>query len=410
MSKRLYLFWQTRKSDLLIDLLLIIVLTATFFNLSNAVAQYRYLSFANSALERASQNDNDFYYTELMSGDFSEEETVRNLERLEQIQQIKAMPGVRAVYCDKSINAVYGSQSFPVYLCPERQQDLYPELNRGSWYNRPVNDDGTINAVVYGTQLWNQPIGSVTEVRNGENILRIKICGMIYPPINIPTFSSVSTNPVSIDLFNEMPCIIVGECEESLRFFTENESFQDFPYCRNFFVSFESDAADAEIQAVKEILYQTGGMTPMTTIRKNSEETLREQFRSIMTLPVFYVVISVAAFFSISLLYIFRQTYAYSVYYLAGFGKKRILFDVALHTAGLILPAAILNLIYVCRYPFWVMKGIVKVNSHALSYFDSFSAALVLLLSLTVLMIATIAAAGVLHKNSPAELWRKSQE
>ena len=428
--KRISLWWQNLKGSILLDLLLLFVVSVSIFTLTNAWGAYRYLDLANEKVNAALQSDSALYYMDFSdtippaSEEEMEQIIAANQSRYDLVQSVREMPGVRTVLGSYPMRVgEFNSPSHDLdgltaMIAIPGFEELFPSLNRGAWFDRPQNEDGTYNAVVCGEMFYNIPIGSTLDMsmfyqegtENIENIFTIRICGVIDSPAFVPTLGSQGTTLVTANFYQDVPAIVLGECEGLTSLMEKGLEFQYGSVLKNFFVDFTADATPEQMQAVKDRLSQTGGCLTWSEVQQGSAKYLDSSFKGALVIPIFYVVIAFVAFFSITILSVFRRTRTYGVYYLLGYSKRRIVWSVTSHTGILILLAAGINLIYVNSYYAWVAMDWIQPDPVSPPYFDAASSWLVVGIAFFMFAVTLAAAIGVLRKKSPSGFWLSSKE
>ena len=426
--KRISLWWQNLKGSILLDLLLLFVITVSIFSLSNAWGAYRYVDLANEKVNVALESDQALYYM-----DFSDiippataedvaKITAGNQARYELIQTVEQMSGVRSVLANYSMRvSSFNSPEmlgWTAMLCSTDYQKLFPELNRGEWFDQAENEDGTFNAVLCGEDFYDVPIGSTMDLVVYEdegtdsvlNAFTIRVCGVIYSPAFIPTLGASGTSLTTPNFYLTVPTVLLGKCDTFEMLMQRGMDFQYGSALKNFFVDFTADATPEQIQAVQDLLSQTGGCLTFAEIQQDSAEYLDNSLKGSIVIPIFYVVVSFVAFFSITILSVFRRTRTYAVYYLLGYSKRRIVWSVTSHTGILILLAAGINLIYVNSYYAWVAMDWIQPDPVSPPYFDAASSWLIVGIALFMFAVTLAAAIGVLRKKSPSGFWLSSKE
>ncbi len=431
--KRILLWWENRKGFILLDLLLLFVVTVSILTLSNAWGIYRYIALSNEKATLALESDQALYYVDFSdpvppgSAEDVKEITAGNQARYELIQTLEQMPGVRSVLANYSLevsgfgssDSGFGSlDSWTAFLCSQDFQALFPDLNRGEWFDQAENPDGTFNAVLCGEDFYDVPVGSTMDLVVYENqgtdsiknVFRIRVCGVIYGPAFLPTLGAEGTSLTVSDLYQNVPALLLGPCDTFEMLMQRSMRFQYGSTLKHFWVDFTADATPEQIQAVQDLLSQTGGWLTLSQIRQTSADHLDSSFKSTLVIPLFYVAIAFVAFFSITILSVFRRTRTDAVYYLLGYSKRRIVWSVAGHTGILILLAAGINLIYVNSYYAWVATDWIQPDPVSPPYFDAASSWLIVGIALFMFVVTLAAALGVLRKKSPSDFWLSSKE
>ena len=424
--KRILLWWENRKGLILLDLLLLFVVTMSILTLSNAWGIYRYIDLSNEKGTLALKSSEALYYMAFSdsvppgSAEDVKEITAGNQARYELIQTLEQMPGVRSVLANYSlgVSGFGSSDSWTAFLCSQDFQALFPDLNRGEWFDQAENPDGTFNAVLCGEDFYDVPIGSTMDLVVYENegtdsiknVFRIRVCGVIYAPAFLPTLGAEGTSLTVSDLYSNVPAVLLGPCDTFEMLMQRSMRFQYGSTLKHFWVDFTADASPEQIQAVQDLLSQTGGWLTLSQIRQTNADQLESSFKNTLVIPLFYIAIAFAAFFSITILSVFRRTRTYAVYYLLGYSKRRIVWSVTSHTGILILLAAGINLIYVNSYYAWVAMDWIQPDPVSPPYFDAASSWLVVGIAFFMFAVTLAAAIGVLRKKSPSGFWLSSKE
>ncbi len=414
--KRILLWYHSVKSSIFSLFVLFLAMVMVLFLFSNAIAEYRYEAIGYERFSAAFEGKG-LFFTDVSSATTDGNYTIEDVEqRLEVIESLRQNPSVAEIYTETHVNAIleddedgYGVM---VRCYSPAMLELFPELSRGQWFQEPVNSDGSINIIVCGSDYWDVPIGTEIKAEVSEKKVVFRVCGVLYSPEMIPMFGGYSSNMYLDMFYKEGPHFVISECEETMDLVLSDPStaFSGTAY-NNFLIEFEKNAREEDINSVMDSLKKLGGCQEMSDILDYSGMLLRKTFLSSMMTPLFLLGISFIAYFSISILSVQKRLYSYSVYYLLGYSKARMVWSTVCHIGIALIPAVLLNVWYTLSYRTWVMRGIMEIGkTDAELYFDSFSPWFAVGAAVFLFLITLVACLGVLRKKSPTDVWRRSKE
>ncbi len=421
--KKIYLWWQNTRKYILLDIFLLFAMTVAIYSLSNALGAYRMLTLEQELLNNALENEKSGYFKPVtiigLADDDEQEEMLNyNKEWYEDIKTLRNTESVEAVHCkyDFSVYIFQDTESnkktfINVNIFDKKSTDLFPKLYEGEWPETPFDSEGNLNAVVYGDYANDLEIGDLfpVNVKSGGTI-NLRICGKIYNSYPYPAYTGGGSEANAEMIYNNDGFhAFVYECDETMEYVWISDSPKRFSLGDSFIIEFSEDADDEKVEAVLNQLAKKGGVSYIKDISARSKEMSDSLFKSRMTVPIFYTVISFCAFVCITILYIIKRTKELAVYHLLGYSKQQMTVSIVLRIVFIISFAAIINVIYIENYYNILAKGIIQTDFRP-PYFDEFSTVLIIGICAIMLIFALIAALCTLHSRAPIDMQRASKE
>ena len=151
--RKLYLWWHNTKKYILLDIFLLFAISLSLFTFSNALGTYRMTVLSEELLENTIENKKSVYYMELYEeSQFLTDDSDKvplNMERYENINKLRSLDFVDAVHTRGIIGSYNGDTWHNVSVYDVASITLFPDLYRGSWFDKAVDENGSFNAVVY---------------------------------------------------------------------------------------------------------------------------------------------------------------------------------------------------------------------------------------------------------------------
>lgn len=422
--KKIYLWWQSARKYILLDVFLMFAITVSIYSLSNAFGVYRMLTLEQELLNNALENDKSGYFKSVnIFGTSDESESggmlEKNKEWYESIKALRNRDVVEAVHTSYYLPAIFNDTSkndpradLPVHIIPEESKKLFPDLYEGEWPETPFDSEGNLNAVVQGSFAGDLEIGSVLQIEiDKRSSQKIKICGKLYNSHPYPAYTGGGSEANAEMIYNNSDGYIafMYECEETMEYMWESVTTDYYMKGDSFLLEFTKDASDDEVESTLDELARIGGVSYIKDISARSKEMSDNLFKERMTVPIFYTVISFCAFICITILYIIKRTKEYATYHLLGYSKRKITASIVSRIIALISLATAFNVAYVKNYYALLQKGIVEIDMRP-PYFDDFSIALIISICAIMLVFALATALCTLNSRAPIDLQRVSKE
>lgn len=412
--RKLYLWWHNTKKYILLDIFLLFAISLSLFTFSNALGTYRMTVLSEELLENTIENKKSVYYMELYEeSQFLTDDSDKvplNMERYENINKLRSLDFVDAVHTRGIIGSYNGDTWHNVSVYDVASITLFPDLYRGSWFDKAVDENGSFNAVVYGSQYKNIELGSIiTTYVNGKE-LKLKVCGEIYETLPIPSFDGSGSYSNANSIYSSGDSgIIILECDEIMDYIWADNVTRYSIQNSNFIIEFKEDATEQQINSVLENLVKHGGVSYFDSILKNTSAYIDELFKIKMIVPIFYTLVSFSAFLCITILYVIKRSKEMTIYNILGYKKVKIAISIVLRVFMLVASSALINILYVENYYIMLAKKIIEPDIRP-PYFDSMSTWIVVGISSVMLIIVAIASICTLYSNSPQKMRNSSQE
>ncbi len=400
--KRIYLFFSSLRESLLADLLVLAVLTVALFVFMDAYGMYRYITMTYDLTQKAGLHARAVYFCPSVDMD--------NMETEEQLRAIKseveALPGVQEVLIDRWGTAACGDMPVKVTASTESLRRMTPAPDRGKWFEEGINADGSVNVVVAGKQFNDAQIGDEIPVQIGpeRKPYTLRVCGVLSIPAVVPSFGGYGSQVLTSTFFKSESGLLIGEDAFDTLFTEDIERISS-----QFFIDFDQNASQETIDSAQEALTRLGGYQTLEDILRDTRAFNATTFKQVMVRPIFYVVIAFVLLVSISLLYVFKRLKTFSVYYLLGYSKRRILADMAWRAGLIALVAGAVNFAYLHVYSSMVAAGKIEAVVGA-CYFGAEADGMLLLLVGGMFLLTMLASALVLRGKSAVVFLRESRD
>ena len=146
--------------------------------------------------------------------------------------------------------------------------------------------------------------------------------------------------------------VIMKRTEENERRFIPKDSY----FSSNFIIEFDTDVSEDEINRVKNELVDSGMLlTTFNEIKENTRESMKEQLRTELPLPMFLLFVSFVAYVSQLVLIFKKKKREFAVSYTCGASVRRIGMIFAVSSFIIAIPALLVNSIVVA-----MLKGRIR--------------------------------------------------
>lgn len=407
--KRLIYYFSEIKTNLLMDIFLIAIITYSLIQLNDGIGNYRFYNESRRLVMNCMDIENDVYYMEISNSlDISDETQQEFIDRMEFVDKLKSMEGVEAVIGKFGFNQAYNDIVNGTMIASQYLMQLFPEVNEGKWPDEIYDSDGNMNAVICGDGWNDVGIGDYLELSNKR---KIKVVGRLYNPMLAPTMSADGTFMTTMDIIGTTRGLIVlPECDEAMNMYEQSGmSKWDTLSYRNFFVKFKSEALQEQIDAVKSILESRGRMLKLDEILENTTASTTITIRKRMVKPIFYVIIAGFIFICMSAIYIMRGIRKNAVTYLLGESKIGIICNIIRRIMFMLLISIGIGVIHIIKCIIDI-KNQVEFTPGSEMLCDSTSVWILCIIGVVMLIINIAISIIVLNNNSPIEFWNKVRE
>lgn len=398
-------------------LFLVILTTVSTVSMVLAIAQLRYLTETENLYKNSSLVDDVYFSINANdSSEFSEKMKIR-----EQIKNIDGVKDITEIVEDSLLREprLVGNDLSYMVFSDEFVYKFHPRVSEGEWLNK-IGDcpSGTIPAVAYGREFDGVNVGDTityyiipsSNDEDGSGFLprNFYIVGKINSDDFIPQFSHSGTF-ITADEFltqiNGAGRLIVRNDDLTKKQLLEPVSYTAI-YSDNMFIDFEDNLSDEQREKCIEELRQYGSVfTPETIIAKTKEQNAIK-LKKVLPTPLFTFAIATIAFFSLSVLFVYRKIEETNIYYLVGCTKFRNLAHISLGIFGIILPALLVSFAITAWYP--VFKTFFYENFAVYNaLFDNYSYLYIVGYLLLMLVISIVLPLIISGRASPLEMYRR---
>ncbi|HBF14593.1 MAG TPA: hypothetical protein DDW30_02705 [Clostridiales bacterium] len=383
-------------------LLSLFMLSVSCFMLLSVSAQYRYVSYVRSVLERPAFSDT--VYAALPTVDPARAETVGDAELIAEqnrrLSEIREMPAVAAVY------------SYRTYMTDLRIGEYYAQLyaydaemlrnfrlnvREGRWLSASAEIP---EAVVFGDAEGTVRVGEPLTLADG---LTVRVVGRVEQDL-IPDLRGIAGRSGE-DYFRK---------SERSGFILSAEALpKPFPLSERlrtmygFFLKFSEQADSTERRAVLHDLRETGIETvSVDTLAAGCGSALREWMKVSLPLPLFLLSVATVSYLSISVVVVNRSRRDTARLLLIGCTRRHAAAVVTATLVFLFVLPILLNLLLAFGFPAFLREGTIWSLERAILDARSLMPLLLYALVLeTVLVLLPL----LLYKNrTPLDFYRRT--
>ena len=197
---------------------------------------------------------------------------------------------------------------------------------------------------------------------SGKNPLMFQIASHVPYPYYIPAFLTAGTMQSTDEFFSSGQYVVIRETEENL---SKLKGITPIYPCVSLFITFHEHAPQGDIEAFLQDLRNTYSIESAASIYENTEKSIASRRLKLLPMPVFLLVVSSAAFLSLSVLLLHKKEKEHAIYYLCGYSRRKV-FLMSLCALGIpAFAAAILNSIFLLHYS--SVQNIFKFNDTLLN-------------------------------------------
>lgn len=406
--KKIIYFLSEIRSNLLMDVFLIFIITYSLIQLNDAIGEFRYNNKSGSLIAENFDGEKDMYYMEIGEPALSDSTEQEFVERMEFVGQLKQMDGIEAVIGIYSFNQKYNGIVNGTKIASSYLMKLFPNVNEGKWPSEIYDENGNVNAVICGTN-WNDiSVGEYLELSDGR---KIRVVGKLYNPCIVPSMSGGASFINAMSIINASNgSIVLPECEESMDMYElSGRAKWDVLSYRNFFVKFKNEVSQEQIKAVKAVLESRGRVIPINEILENTDATINITIRKGMVKPIFYLWISGIIFFCMSAIYVMRCVKKNAVAYMLGESQMGIVINVVTRIVVLLVISIGIGIVHIIKCINDIKQSVEFIPGEEMLC-DGTSVGILCIIGGVMLIINIVMTVIILNNNSPIEFWNKARE
>ncbi|MGN0537438.1 MAG: hypothetical protein ACI4M3_05635 [Acutalibacteraceae bacterium] len=403
-------------------LFLVVLTTVSTVSMVLTIAQLRYLTETENLYKNSSLVDDVYFSININPEEYGVfEEFSKKMEIRDQIKNIDGVKGITDIVEDSLFRNAYVEKRDLSYLVfsDELVYQFHPRISEGQWLDKiDTYPSGTIPAVAYGSEFDGVQVGdtityyimTASNDEDGSEFLprNFYIVGKINSDNFIPQFGYSGTS-ITADLFltqiNGAGRLIVRNNDLTKKQLLEPVSDTAI-YSNNMFIDFEDNLSNEQREKCIEELRQYGSVLTPEQIIADTEDQNAIKLKKVLPTPLFTFLIATIAFFSLSVLFVYRKIEETNIYYLVGCTKFRNLAHISLGIFGIILPALLVSFAITAWYP--VFKTFFYENFAVYNaLFDNYSYLYIVGYLLLMLVISIVLPLIISGRASPLEMYRR---
>ena len=337
----------------------------------------------------------------------SYEEIKGKLEKIDGVKSvIYKIYGNAAINTDKTCKGE--DRKVKVFMYSEGYFDYYKEKLASGAYPSESIIDGRYQCITNlrdlktGDSLYIFPVFS-DEGKETEPLGEIEITGKLYYGGKFLNTTRTS-NGLSLSECYEYDeaVIIIPYSKEYL----ENVKNYMYAITGNFYVIYDDDISDEQKQSIREQALGEYFYLPMSEAIERSVEEKKNQSKTQMLLPILCIYLCAMTFIVISVVSAYRYMNEFSVYYIVGGTKRKIIGIINLSLVPIIIIAIIFGIILINNYD--KIKAFEVDMTLQMGYvmYNSFNIYIIGFL-MVLILISNIIVAAVISRMSPAKLYRQ---
>ena len=399
MKKQLCLIWEFYRGSIAPLTLMVLVMTFAQYTFTNVMGIGNYIGYAKKVFEESSL-ENALYYIPAKSEDYyalsTEEQKAQDAEVKERLLE---MEGVEELCVNRAVTGRYRDKFVNFILYDDAMLSRFRlKMDRGEWLSEAFDE----NCVVGGSLFSNADVGDELECLLGDGSISLRVSGKMAYPAYIPQMLGGDSADKLLRCYDNV-LLMVYTPELAGRLHTLHANVIEY---ENYFVILKPDISEENRKRVTDLLSASGRYLTYEEIIDNTDQVNDYRIKTKLPMPLYAFVIASVSVFSLSLLMTQKKLGAFSVYYIVGCSRKRIM---ALIAAALSLVSALpclLNIANILIDPYLFRTDDARVNK-ANCYIDS--GMVIPLLAYTAFIIAvTVGAALSTYRNqSAADIQRR---
>lgn len=392
--------------NILSCLFLFIIFTASIYFFSLALGQFRFITYTKKLYQSSGLQDSIYYMPSGFGSEISRytlkeqqdilDSTFTKVQEFSGVQNIVKSPWVYnmlKLYDDTLI------QAYPIELTAGEQ------LSSAS-NSDPTNHKG-IDAIVGGYEFRNIQVGDTISVPLydlKDHTILVHVIGKTTNNLYLPDFGVSSTEMDAQSLLQKQQSIVICRYTPELASYLDQ---YDVPMALpNFFVTINPHSTQEEKDQIFNYLSENGRTATYEDIIKNTNDTIAFTAKTVLPLPLFFLSISTFSLISISILFVYKNLKANSIYYLCGCNKLKGFGLVACAISGISIITGIIAGSIIGNINDMMSSGVLNLQGYR---FDQMSIWFIVFYILAVLLLSVGIPYLIYRKMSPIGLYRRIQ-
>ena len=313
--------------------------------------------------------------------------------------RLLAMDGVEELCVNRAVTGRYRDKFVNFILYDDAMLSRFRlKMDRGEWLSESF--DG--NCVVGGSLFSDADVGDALECLLGEGSISLRVSGKMAYPAYIPQMLGGDSADKLLRCYdNVLLMVYTPELADRLHALHANVIEYE-----NYFVILKPDISEENRKRVTDLLSASGRYLTYEEIIDNTDQVNDYRIKTKLPMPLYAFVIASVSVFSLSLLMTQKKLGAFSVYYIVGCSRKRIM---ALIAAALSLVSALpclLNIANILIDPYLFRTDDARVNK-ANCYIDSGMVIPLLAYTAFIIAVSVGAALSTYRNQSAADVQRR---
>lgn len=430
-------------------LLVILTALATVY-MSISIGQLRYITEAQNIYNSSSISDDVYIMLDDPNLEMTYIELRNEIKNIEKINGVKEVVSITQgnIYIgqdnttekefsysevDNKINHYANSVSY-LACDDEIINGMNLKVTEGSWFDKANNvPDDAIAVVVANDKSNTYKVGQTVQeyllmgnIRGGINDKehplhferrKFYIIGILDSNSYLPEFTTSGSYMRADNILTNFKYLNHNKPNEIYFIAYNDEKFNKIiiepsytvPRCYpNMLIDFDDDISKDEKQKCIDILREYGMVLTDDDIKKSTEDYVSIQMKKKLPMPFFIFIISTVAFFSLSVLFVYKKLNETTIYQMVGAKKGRVLFDISFSLFLITLPSIIISFIALANIDsFLLFLG--PAFSMYNMLVDSYSYLLIVIYLTVMLAISIILPLVISGRKTVLEMYRRKE-
>ena len=385
--------------------MLMIVLTLALLVLTYLIGLIRFHNYSLTMLETAKIENSVYLKLAFDETQVSEDFYHTFASFAQKYEQIKSWSGVRDVLALKSYGSLTIEQNnYQVIIYDDAWLRHFSIPVNGNWFSTTsLLQEEPIPVVLGGTDLSDYKVDALIagKTSNTQESVTIQVSGKVKFPGLTPSLSNSSTKILSDHLFDDRPVILMYDDPYLIDLWNASERQL---ISENAWIIFEDNLSEEQKKALYDQLRGFGSFNTYNDITIDSRAAHLTQLKRILPIPLFLFFCALTSLFSISALYVIRNSQNMTLYFFCGCSRLRLLIILGKGLSLIFTPPTLFTLAFIYSYPKIKEMNWLNFNQIVLDR----TAILAVILFLAILLIILLIQPLIInHKRSPLQLYRR---
>lgn len=399
MKKHLFLVWEFYSGSITPLIIIMIVMTFAQYTFTNVMGISNYIGYSKKVFNESSL-ENALYYIPAKNEDYyalsTDEQKAQDAETKEKLLEID---GVEELCVNRAVTGRYHDKYVNFILYDDAMLSRFKlSMDKGEWLSGEFTND-----CVIGGSLFNDvDVGDEIECLLGNGSISLKISGKMSYPAYIPQMLGGDSAEKLFRCYDNVILMVYSPyLIEQLKELDANVIEYE-----NYFVVLNPEISDDNKKLVTDILSATGRYLTYDEIIDNTDKVNDYRIKTKLPMPLYAFVISSVSVFSLSLLMTQKKIGEFSVYYIVGCSKKKVMALIATALSAVSALPCLLNIANILIDPYLFRTDDSRINK-ANCYIDN--RMIIPLIAYTIFIVAvTVGAALSTYRNkSVADILRR---